>query len=314
MKKLLVIILALVLIALPLVSCNSDTNENPVDTSATSVEQTTEAPTTEVATEEENKLVAYVEDPLLNEIANKIAQSESYLIFSIGDSLTEGQGAPDGKNLDYTAMFTKKLGEQFPEKSVYIVDGKRNNETQSVDYPAPRQIQKGTDTSKVTVVRSGFGGHTVKKITQRSSDFINKKIKGETGNLFIICSGINDSTRSNLEKYATPPTYKKQLSDLVDMIYASHPDADVILMTPTYVGNDGSTIAMYAQYMRNLAQERQIALIDLNKLWMDHWVKGGENYGQGDWLNSGTNDSCHPSDIGHEAIADEMIRCIFGTK
>ena len=176
MKKLLVIILALALTVLPLVSCNSDTHNDTVDTS--SIEQTTEAPATEVATEEENKLVAYVDDPLLNEIANKIAQSDSYLIFSIGDSLAEGQGSSDAKNLDYTAMFTKKLGEQFPEKSVYIVDGKRNNETQSVDYPAPRQIQKGTDTSKVTVVRSGFGGHTVKKITQRSSDFINKKIKG----------------------------------------------------------------------------------------------------------------------------------------
>ena len=63
--------------------------------------------------------------------------------------------------------------------------------------------------------------------------------------------------------------------------------------------------------MRALAEERQIALIDLNKLWMDHWVEGAGEYGQGDWLNT---DSCHPTDIGHEAIADEMIRCLFGTK
>ena len=316
MKKLLVIILALALTVLPLVSCNSDTHNDTVDTN--SIEQTTEAltteaPTTEAATEEENKLVAYVDDPLLNEIANKIAQSDSYLIFSIGDSLAEGQGSSDAKNLDYTAMFTKKLGEQFPEKSVYRVDSKREKETQTLKYSAPISIQTGTGASKITVVRSGYGGNTVKRITARSTDFINKKIKGETGNLFIICSGINDSATSNKDKYASPPVYKQQLSDLIDMIYESHPDADVILMTPTFVGNDGSTIAMYAKYMRDLAKEREIALIDLNKLWMDHWVKGGENYGQGDWLNPPPDgDSCHPSDAGHEAIADEMIRCLFG--
>ena len=278
----------------------------------TKAPETTETPTTETETE---ALIGADVDPLLAKIAQKMAESDSYLIFSIGDSLTEGQGASDRENLDYTAQFTKKLGEIFPEKSIYRVDGKRDNDTQTVRYPSnPRPIQKGTGTSKITVVRSGFGGHTVKKITARSSDFINKKIKGETGNLFIICSGINDSSMGNSEKYAIPPKYKQQLSDLVDMIYAAHPDAEVILMTPTYVGKDGSTLRMHANAMRALAEERQIALIDLNKLWMDHWIEGSENYGQRDWLNSGVEDSCHPSDIGHEAIADEMIRALFGTK
>ena len=312
MKKLLVIILALALTVLPLVSCNSDTAKDPIDTTVTSDEQTTEAPTEE-ATEPEDTLVAYVDDPLLNEIANKIAKSDSYLIFSIGDSLTEGQGSSDKNNLDYTAMFTKKLASLFSEKSVYIVDSKRDSDTATLRYSTPRSIQTGTDSSKITVVRSGYGGNTVKRIIARSTDFINKKIKGETGNLFIICSGINDSSVGNSEKYASPLLYKQQLGNLIDMIYESHPDADIILMTPTYVGSDGSTIAMYAKFMRNLAEERQIALIDLNKLWMDHWIEGSENYGQRDWLNPPPNgDSCHPSDAGHEAIADEMMRCLFG--
>ena len=301
MKKLFVIILALALTVLPLVSCNSDTPNDTVDTS-----------NTEQTTEEENKLIAYVEDPLLNEIANKIAKSDSYLIFSIGDSITEGKNASDRKNLDYTAMFTKKLGEQFSEKAIYRVDGIKNENTETVDYPtSARLIQKGTGSSKITVVRSGYGGNTAKRLIDRSSDFINKEINGETGNLFIICVGINDSLVNTPEKYVIPPKYKQQLSELIDMIYESHPDADIILMTPTYVGYDGSWLIMHANAMRALAKERQIALIDLNKLWMDHWVEGAGEYGQGDWLNT---DSCHPTDIGHEAIADEMIRCLFGTK
>ena len=93
------------------------------------------------------------------------------------------------------------------------------------------------------------------------------------------------------------------------MIYESHPDADIILMTPTYVGYDGSWLTMHANAMRALAKEREIALIDLNKLWMDHWIEGAGEYGQGDWLDT---DSCHPTNKGHEAIADEMIRALFG--
>ena len=300
MKKLLVIILALALIVLPLVSCNSDTAKDPVD-------QTTEA-----ATEPEDTLVAYVDDPLLNEIANKIAKSDSYLIFSIGDSITEGKNASDRKNLDYTAQFAKKLGEQFSEKAIYRVDGIKNENTETVDYPnSARLIQKGTDSSKITVVRSGYGGNTAKRLIDRSSDFINKEINGETGNLFIICVGINDSLQNTPEKYVIPPKYKQYLNDLIDMIYESHPDADIILMTPTYVGYDGSWLTMHVNAMKTLAKEREIALIDLNKLWMDHWVEGAGEYGQGDWLDT---DSCHPTDKGHEAIADEMIRCLFGSK
>ena len=308
------LILALIL-SMPmftLVSCGK-TDDLPTDSQdTTEAPETTEAPTTETETETEALIGADV-DPLLAKIAQKMADSESYLIFSIGDSLTEGQGA-SSIDFDYTAMFAKKLGEKFPEKNILRIDGKRNNDTQSVRYPSvPTQVQviEGA-TSKITVVRSGFGGHTVKKITARSHDFINKKIKGETGDLFIICSGINDSAMGNKEKYAIPPKYKQQLSDLVDMIYAAHPEADVILMTPTYVGQDGSSLRMHVNAMKALAEERQIALIDLNKLWMDHWIKGSENYGQREWLKEG--DSCHPTDIGHEAIADEMIRALFGVK
>ena len=128
-------------------------------------------------------------------------------------------------------------------------------------------------------------------------------------------SGINDydSRTYDMSKYASPKQYQNQLNTLIDMIYEGHPDADIIIMTPTYVGNDGKGLDLYAKMIHELSSEREIAVIDLHKLWMDHWVEGAENYGQGDWLNSGEDgDSCHPSDVGHEAIADEMIRCLFG--
>ena len=72
---------------------------------------------------------------------------------------------------------------------------------------------------------------------------------------------------------------------------------------------------LYSKKIFEISTEREIAVVDLHKLWMDHWVKDAENFGQGDWLNPAPDgDSCHPSDVGHEAIADEIIRCLFGVK
>ena len=60
-------------------------------------------------------------------------------------------------------------------------------------------------------------------------------------------------------------------------------------------------------YVAYVAEARQIPLIDLHKAWMDHLVIGTENYGQQDWLSGVVGDSCHPSDIGHKAIAQTIL-------
>ncbi len=288
-------------------ACGGDVNE-VIDSSA---EESTEAPASESIVEEIPVLPV---DPLLAEIVEHMKDDPNYLIFVIGDSLTEGQGASDPERFDYTAKFAEKLAERMPEKSVYRIDGKRNNDATAIIYPnkgkhVPVQRVSGTS-DEIVIARCGIGGNTVKRIINRSHDFIGKELRGVTGDLFIIMSGINDSSAGNAEKYASPPAYKTQLNKLLDMIYAEHPEADIILMTPTYCGNDGRTLDMYAKQMKDVAAERGIALIDQHQLWMDHWLKGAPNYGQGDWLAEG--DSCHPTDIGYEAMADYMIKCLFG--
>ena len=304
--KALALTISILLVFSMLAACGGNVSEAP----DTSTEETTEAPSTEPVTEAPELLPV---DPLLAEIVDHMREAEKYLIFVIGDSLTEGQGASDPVRLDYTAKFTEKLAEQFPEKNVYRVDGKKNAELTAIIYPNSGKhvpVQRTSGSEELTVVRCGIGGNTVKRIIDRSYDFIGKKIRNQTGDLFIIMSGINDSSSGNAAKYASPPAYKKNLNTLLDMIYAEHPNADIILMTPTYSGNDGRTLDMYAKQMKDIGAEREIPVIDQHQLWMDHWVKGAEHYGQGDWLADG--DSCHPTDIGHEAIADYMIQCLFG--
>ena len=291
------------------------TTEAPTTEAPTTEEPTTEAPTTEApTTEAETKPeISFpgAASPELEAIAKKIAMSDEYLIFTIGDSVTQGQGASDPKTKDYTAMFAKKLGEVFAEKSIYRVDGAPNSSYTGIVYPEEAvKVQTGTGSGEITVARCGVGGDTVKRALNRKGDFINKEIRGQTGNLFIICFGINDSFYLDANKYAAPPIYKQQLSDLIDEIYAAHPDADVILMTPTYtneLGDYSTVLNMHVKYMKDLAESRGIACIDLNAVFMNHLDKSLNN-GQGDWLHDG----CHPSDIGHEACADEMIRYLFG--
>ena len=286
------------------------TTEEITTEELTTEEETTEEITTEeVATEETTTEPEFdfsgAASPKLAEIAQKIASSDEYLIFTIGDSVTEGQGAT--KTTDYTAMFSKKLGEIFTGKSIYRVDGAPNSSYTGVVYPGnAATVQTGTD-GEITVARCGVGGDTVARVLNRTGDFINKEIRGKTGDLFTICLGINESW-AGTPKYAAPTTYKRQLEELVDAIYAAHPDADIILMTPTFVGDNPRQLDLYAKAVKQLAAARDIAYIDLNAMWTEHYDKNADHYGQGDWLV----DNCHPTEIGYEAIADEMIRWIFG--
>ena len=305
------IILILTLAVSTLAACGGDAG-GAVDSSS---EQTTEVPSSESVTE----VITPTDpvDPLLAKIAENMKNDPNYVIFVIGDSLTQGSGASDPVRLDYTAKFAEKLAKQFPEKSVYRVDGQPRGDYLGIQYPHSTKyfpVQRVSGGGKITVVRCGIGGNTVQKIIDRSSDFIGKEIDGETGDLFIVMSGINDydSGSYDLSKYASPPKYKANLNTLVSMIREGHPESDIILMTPTTVGKDGKGLDIYAEQVINVGETQSIAVIDQHKLWMDHYVEGAPNYGQGDWLKDG--DSCHPTDIGHEAIADEMIRCLFGVK
>ena len=316
-KKLLVLTIILSL-TLSVFSCGK-VSEEPVDTALTTDTEapTTEAPTTEAETK---PIIGADVDPLLAEIAQHMIEDDDYLIFIIGDSLTQGSGASDPVNLDYTAKFTEKLANILTNKNVYRIDGKPRDDYLGIQYPATAKhvaVQQVEGGGEIAVARCGIGGNTVKKILERTSDFVGKELRGKKGDLFIIMSGINDyySQFYDLTKYASPPLYKTQLNSLIDKIYEGHPDADIIIMTPTHVGNNVKGLDLYAKKIQEISKERGIAVIDLHKLWTDHWVKDGENYGQGDWFNPPPDgDECHPSDIGHEAIADEMIRCLFGTK
>ncbi|MBP3437133.1 MAG: SGNH/GDSL hydrolase family protein [Clostridia bacterium] len=255
----------------------------------------------------------------IKEIVGRVSASEHYTIFIVGDSITEGARATSDE-ATYTAVFARGLAERFKkeDRRVLRYDGKRHPTPNAellplLSYGEPVCVQEGTR-GVLTVVRSGIGGNTIQRMLNRKNDFIGKEINGRAADLYIIMVGINDALSCDASKFVTPEGFRQNLDKLLDELEGGNPQADVILMTPTY--NDtgkrpASHLEPYATEMQAAAKERFIPVIDQHRLWMEHLVVDGENYGQGDWLSGVTGDSCHPSDKGHEAIAKEMLRCLF---
>ena len=246
-----------------------------------------------------------------SEILEKMSASKEYLIFSIGDSITEGAHATTD-DTTYTAVLAREIAAHFPTRTVLRYDGRSFETPDSEILPlethgTPITVQAG-ENGKITVSRCGIGGNSTRRLLRRRADFIGKKLEGRTGDLFLIVVGINDSIEKNPDKFATPSLYAEHLHTLIDDIERTHLDADIVLMTPTYYdyGTErASRLDPYVAEMKAIATTRKIPLVDLHALWMDHLVIGADHYGQGDWLDT---DRCHPTDIGHTAIGLEIAR------
>ncbi len=247
----------------------------------------------------------------LRAVFEKMANAEEYVIFSLGDSITEGARASSDETT-YTAVLARKLAERFPARTVLRYDGHSHEGADSeilpIDYySGPITVQAG-NTGKLTMVRCGIGGNSTRRLLRRRTDFVGKEFEGRLGDLFLISVGINDSIEKVPDKYAEPALYATHLGQIADAILEKTPDADIVFLTPTYYDygtEQKSRLDPYADAMKAVAAEREIPVIDLHQLWLDHLVVGGEQYGQGDWLNG---DRCHPSDKGHAAIAEEIAR------
>lgn len=250
----------------------------------------------------------------MREIVGRLNESREYVIFMLGDSITRGSCASSAETT-YTAIFAQGLAKRYPERRVLRYDGlqskEKDGELRPVErFDGPVNLGEG-ENGKLTVVRCGIGGNTVRRILNRRDDYAGREFEGRRGDLFFIMLGINDSLQKDVSKYVTPEQYQKDLCELLDLLAVTNPEADVVLMTPTYY-HDGKTptsyLDLYAEKMTEVAKAQRLPLIDLHKLWMDHMILGGEGNGQGSWLPY---DKCHPGDEGHRILGEEILCHLF---
>ncbi len=298
--KILCLALTFVTCAMLLFSCNTKTDDGQVRETTDTIEESASVVETEEAKEE----------TVMQKIVKRMKEDDNYLIISLGDSITEGQGATNA-NTSYTAVFAKGLAGRIAGKTITRLDGKRDGDHLGVYN---KTVLKKGDQGKITVVRSGYGGNTVKRIINRKDDYIGRTFEeADVADLFIISVGINDSIVDDPAKYISPKGFKINLGKLVDMIREAHPGVDIILLTPTWCdrGTEKKSIVdAHAKAMIEFATEENIPYIDMHKMWMEHLVIGEKNFGQGDWLVDG-GDHCHPSDVGHAVMAEEILKFIF---
>lgn len=233
-------------------------------------------------------------------IENRISKGENYLIIAVGDSITWGLNHCSEEET-YCAELARLFAKSLPEANVVRYDGIVKEERRPLyGYSEPKTVQSGSK-GTLTLVKCGVGGDTVQRAINRFDDYAGEFINGEKPDLFLLMFGINDALASDPDKYVSPERFYNNYAVLCDMLKNSNPNAEIVLMTPSYndegIGTQ-SCLDPYCEKAIELARKNGFQYIDMHKHWMEHLIVGSENYGQRDWLSGAEGDLCHFSQKG----------------
>ncbi len=140
----------------------------------------------------------------------------------------------------------------------------------------------------------------------------------QQNDLVLIQFGHNDAAESKPERYTTIPAYKEFLRLYVQQTREKR--AIPVLLTPVarnYPWQDGKLSNVHGGYpdaMKEVAQELNVQLIDLNQLSMDHFAAKGQDYvtanyfmhlppGEFQGYPEGLSDNTHFKGEGAQAVA-----------
>lgn len=254
---------------------------------------------------------------LVNPISNvlaKLERGENVLIHCVGDSTVLGiQHTTD--EYTYVAYLARTLAEKYPDSTVIRYDGTYSVSGGAIDTWTPTTVQTGTNGQTIIITRNGVGGNTLMKLFNRFQNFTGHFTQWEKylyPDLIITLVGVNDSLTTMPERYVPAEGFKQGLLTFVRRIKNIHPKCDVALMTPIWTSdsqNKYNNLDEYAKVISEVAYAEGTGFVDIHQLWLDHFVQGAPNFGQGDWLVS--TDNYHPTAIGHKANANEVFNSLF---
>lgn len=187
----------------------------------------------------------------------------------IGDSTTYGHGIKNWKNNNYPALLQKELGDDY------------------------------------CVVNFGMNGTTVQSFGDQP--YIENEIFGDSiefeADIIIFMLGTNDSKKEN---FRSTGDFKKEYNVFINKYLENNKSAEIFLCTPTsafYINGktsgpaefdvDIDNIAGITQAVKELSEEREYGLIDINSLTATH----------PEWFEK---DGIHPDNEGACEIAKEV--------
>jgi hypothetical protein len=126
--------------------------------------------------------------------------------------------------------------------------------------------------------------------------------------------GINDTLGSDPTKYAPKDMYEIGYATFLQWI-KNNIGCEIVTMTSHWNGS-GTTNTLqgglndYVAIQKKVSLAEKIQCIDIHQVWLDHWINGVANFGQGNWLAS--TDACHPTPLGYEeGIAVPVFNELF---
>jgi lysophospholipase L1-like esterase len=246
----------------------------------------------------------------------RILAGESVVIHCVGDSITVGYNSTGTVGGGYVQRLGVLIGQQLaPMAQVVRYDPNAYGTLSDgpiTGWNGPTIIQLGGP-QVIQLVNNGVSGDTVQRVLRRIGNL--------TGwsppiDLFVIYLGINDSLVTDSSKFVTPADFASGIRSLVEVLRTYYPQAELVLCTPHHNDQPESTshytLDEYAMATRRAALETGTALVDLRQLWQDHFDGTAINDGYGNWLDCSGGNHTHPTDAGHQAIAEEIFK-IFGT-
>src|SRR5579884_993619 len=260
----------------------------------------------------------------------KILSGQNTTIHCVGDSITVGYNSTGTVGGGFVQRLGVLIAQQLaPLAAVQRYDPNAYGALQDgpiTGWNGPTTIQSpsGGSTQVIEIVNNGVSGDTVQRVLRRYNN-----LTGWSPNidLFIVYLGINDSVTNDSSKFVPPDAFYAGLTSLANFLRTYYPEAEVALCSPHHndqpdVGNGGTipagtyTLEQYASATRRVAIEQGVALVDLRTSWADQYNASDPNFagddGYGPWLSTAGGNHTHPTDLGHQAIAEEIFK-LFGT-
>jgi lysophospholipase L1-like esterase len=155
---------------------------------------------------------------------------------------------------------------------------------------------------KITPIPAGVGGNrSVEMLKRVDADVIAKK-----PDWLLLSCGVNDVWSRSIDL----DTFKKNMTEIVDKVQAAGIKVMILPPTPIYEASKqefNDKIPSYADFMKQLAKERNLPCADIHQAWLDYIAAHAQpNNG-----NIVTIDGVHPNPDGHLVFA-KTILATFG--
>ena len=208
------------------------------------------------------------------------------LIVAFGDSVTAGQ---------FESLYPIKELIKFIEKGESIEEPINIRDLNKVYHEQFRMmLAKKYEATSVSVINSGIGGDSMTGMKER----VYRDVINHDPDLVIINGTLNWT-----EQHGTLEDFQAKLENIIQAI-KKNCESDIICLTPNAISNliPDELLEKRVDIVRDVAQKKQVSLVDVYKLWSAFTTNRGE------LEECLANEINHPTAAGHKVYALALMQ------